>query len=81
MTKFETGKTYRTRFIGDSDSKIDVTIERRTAKTVWFIDPMDYGNGRQVKSARVTVRDGVEEFFPTGRYSMAPVIKADRLAA
>lgn len=38
LIKFETGKTYFSRFICDADSKCEVKIERRTEKSVWIKD-------------------------------------------
>lgn len=68
--KFEAGKTYTARSIGDADCIISVTIERRTAKTV---TAKVFG---ELKSFRVALFDGVEFISPWGSYSMSPVIKA-----
>lgn len=69
MKQFESGKTYETRSIVDSDSIIAVTIAKRTAKTVTTTEG---------KSFRVAVYDGEEIIKPWGSYSMAPIIRAGR---
>lgn len=81
MIKFETGTEYSTRSICDSECVFTVNIIRRTARSVWIKDM----NGETVRRS-IHVLDGVEFFFPYGKYSMAPVIKAtgkvfDRFAA
>lgn len=70
---FQTGKTYATRSVCDSNCIIRLTVERRTAKSIVTTDG---------KRLRVTVCpfDGVERVMPWGRYSMAPVLTADRPA-
>ncbi len=75
MNKFESGKTYQTRSIGDYDCVIKVTIASRTAKTVKATVR------GEVKTFRVNEYNGVEQFMPWGNYSMAPRITADRVAA
>lgn len=78
MKKFEVGKVYYTRFIGDSDSKLQFEILKRTAKRVTIQNMFD-------KSETVTVGvkpnyDGsAETCFPLGRYSMAPMLDAGRM--
>jgi heme-binding NEAT domain protein len=68
---FETGTTYKGRFIGDADSVILLTVKARTAKTIKTADG---------KTLRVSVWNGVEQVKPFGSYSMAPIISADRKA-
>lgn len=76
MTKqFETGRTYATRSACDSECIFSFTILGRTAKTV-----TTEVHGKTVKRG-VSVYDGVEQFMPFGRYSMAAVITADKVAA
>lgn len=70
---FAVGKTYWTRSICDSECIHRVTIARRSAKSVW-IEKYD---GRLVRRA-IEIRDGVEQIWPHGRYSMAAIITADR---
>lgn len=69
--KFETGKTYSTRSVCDSDCIITVTIEKRTDKTVTC------KVRGESKTFRVKPNHNGEEFFmPWGSYSMAPAITA-----
>ena len=75
MKKFEAGKTYRTRFIGDADSILDVKVIKRTPKRI-TVEVEPFG----VSTVGVKVVDEVETALPLGRYSMAPIIRASRLA-
>ena len=70
MTTFETGKTYWTRSVCDHDTVIDVTIAKRTAKTVTDATGKRFG---------LYIYDGIERFKPWGSYSMAPIVSADRV--
>ena len=67
MTKFEPGKTYTTRSIGDHNCIISETIASRTAKTVTTTDG---------KRFRLFEYDGAECFRPWGKFSMAPTLRA-----
>jgi hypothetical protein len=71
--KFEAGKTYYTRSACDYDCIFSNTIVSRTDKTV----TLDNGKRCGVK----VTGDGVEMIYPKGRYSMAPVYMADKIAA
>ena len=75
-TKFETGKTYRMPWIYDSELFNDITIERRTAKSVWI--KCIYTCIVVRKS--ITILNNVETIRPTPAYSMAPRLYADSLA-
>lgn len=68
MQTFQTGKTYSTRSICDSNCIISITIARRTAKTIWTTC------GKQL---RVSEYDGAETVKPYGTYSMCPIIRAN----
>jgi hypothetical protein len=74
-TKFETGKTYQTRSIGDWDCIHSFTILARTGRTITTTV-----HGEKVQR-RINTVDGVEQFKPFGSYSMAAVIRADKQAA
>lgn len=71
MKTFETGKTYQVRSTCDSEMFFKETIVKRTAKTVWTASG---------KTLRVSANyDGTAEiFWPHGKYSMAPIMSADR---
>jgi len=65
--------TYTSRFISNADSIIEILVNKVTAKTVTFTSRGDS------KRAKIHHTDeGVAYFFPYGRYSMAPIMKADR---
>lgn len=69
--KFQTGKTYSTRSVCDSDCIIAVTIEKRTEKTVTC------KVRGESKKFRVSLDYSGQEYFkPWGSYSMAPIITA-----
>jgi hypothetical protein len=68
--KFETGKTYYTRSIGDSNCIIRVTVASRTAKTI---------KTAEGKILRVSDDAGEEIVRPWGRYSMSPTIRASKV--
>lgn len=67
--RFQVGRTYATRSICDSGCIFSETIVTRTEKTVTTASG---------KVFRLSVYEGVEQFFPTGKYSMAPRISADK---
>jgi hypothetical protein len=73
--KFEVGKSYATRSTCDHDCIYAYVIERRTAESVWI-----KRNGETVRRA-IRVYDDVERIDPAGRYSMSPVISADKTEA
>jgi hypothetical protein len=75
VAKFEIGKTYFGRLISDADSRIELTVASRTASTIKTTD------GKSFRIAKnETEWNAAETVFPMGRYSMAPVVKADRKA-
>lgn len=75
--KFKVGVTYYARSIGDHNCIYRGTIEKRTEKTVWVKDPRHPND--KIQSRRVDVRDGVEGFYPFGKYSFAPYFSADEV--
>lgn len=74
VTKFEAGVSYYCRSACNYDCIWHFRIIRRTAKSVWIINDED---GKICRKG-VGVWDGVEKFEPFGRYSMSPVVSADR---
>lgn len=77
-TNFQAGATYGFRFINDSSTVHEITIIRRTTKSVWIADPHD---ATATVRRGIRVHNGVERIDPHGRYSMAPVLSADREVA
>lgn len=72
MSKFESGKTYTTRSVCDHNCIFSIQVERRTAKTIMaFVD-----GAKESQRLGITVHNGEEMVWPTGRYSMAPIIRA-----
>jgi hypothetical protein len=72
MRKFEVGKKYFTRSIGDHDCIITVEVLSRTAKTI----KARTSQGDQ--TFRISEYEGVEQVRPWGSYSMCPIVGADR---
>jgi hypothetical protein len=73
--RFEVGRTYWYTFANDTDTRNEITITRRTARTVFWSIP-----GEKDASSRIRIgTDGVETCFVFGRYSMAPTLRADRV--
>ena len=70
VIKFVPGKTYSTRSICDHNCIFRIGVIKRTAK---FLTIRFQG---ETKRVGVGVYDGVEQIFPTGRYSMAPCVTA-----
>ena len=73
MKTFETNKTYTIRFIGDCELRPEITVMKRTEKTVTV-----KGNHFPEKTLRITksIYDGGEMIAPYGKYSMHPVCRA-----
>ena len=71
ITTFQPGQTYSTRFICDHDSILSITIAKRSK---CFLTTTE---GKRVK---IHQEDGVEYCYPTGIYSMAPIVRADKPA-
>jgi hypothetical protein len=68
MATFQTGKTYTTCSVCDSDCIISVTVTKRTAKTITTAE------GKTLRIS--TDYTGAECVKPWGNYSMAPVVRA-----
>jgi len=76
MKRFKIGQTYQTRFICDSNTQINCEVTHRTAKRVTF-ELVGGSGGIQVPhTVKIHTDDEGEFFFPLGRYSMAPIIRA-----
>jgi len=74
VTKFETGATYKMRFICDADATCEIKVVKRTEKSITIIDP----HTQDSKRCKINIHDNSEYIFPLGKYSMAPVLKASR---
>lgn len=76
MKKFEINSIYYCRSIGDQNCIWLFRILSRTGKT---LDLCDLSNGKKC-TKKVEVIDDIEVCHPLGKYSMAPVLKADSVA-
>ncbi len=78
MKKFEVGRSYIMRSICDSDFTLVYTVIARTAQTITITD------GKKDSKCRILKNESAwcnaETALPFGRYSMAPVLSADRAA-
>ncbi|MBU1171325.1 MAG: JAB domain-containing protein [Proteobacteria bacterium] len=74
---FAVGCIYYTRSICDHNCIYQYEVIKRTEKTLWIRDPRYPNEKRQ--SRRIQIRDGVEGIYPSGRYSMAPYLSADKI--
>lgn len=75
MIEFQVGKTYFARSMCDSDCIFSFVIHSRTAKSV----TVDVHGKRVRRGLTVSAYDGVEQFKPFGSYSMAAIIRADKV--
>jgi len=75
IVRFEVGSSYFCRSACDSNCIWHFEIIRRTASSVWVLV-----DGKECRRG-IRVWDGVEKFEPFGRYSMSPVVSADRRSA
>ncbi len=69
---FEAGSTYSTRSIGDHNCIIEMTVIKRTAKTITA-----EVKGEGLKTFRPYIYDNAEHVRPWGSFSMAPSIGAN----
>jgi hypothetical protein len=74
MSKFQVGKTYTCRSIGDHECIFRFEIVARTAKQ------MTINEHGEIYKRGIHLYDGVEHCKPHGTYSMCAIIRADRLA-
>lgn len=77
--KFETGKTYYVRSIGDHNCIWRFTVVRRSASSVW-VTGCDHNERGAVTRRGLSNYDGCETFSPFGRYSMSPTVSAERVS-
>ncbi len=77
MTKFEVGKTYTMRAIGDHECVWEYTVTKRTASTV----TLDNGKESIVckSNKKVSEWNNTESVYPLGRYTRAPILRAENV--
>ena len=77
---FKEGKTYYGRSICDSDAKILVKVLKRTPKTITIKMLSNWPTDQTKFTVHTSTINGRQyEYIKLGRYSMAPIISADRL--
>ena len=75
MTSFKVGSIYITRLVTDADAKLVFTVKARTAKTITLrVNNTD-------KRLKIHCYRDCEIVYPWGRYSMCPLLFADREVA
>ena len=78
ITTFEPGRCYRMTWVTDAQAETIWSVVKRTAKTVTL---HAYGWGTVTCRIQVSAHWETEVVAPTGRYSMAPVLKASKEVA
>jgi hypothetical protein len=76
MKQFETGKTYSCRSVCDHECVWSFKIVARTDKTI----KTECGKTLRI-NPKLTEYNKSETVFPLGRYSMAPILTADKVTA
>ena len=72
MKKFEVNKEYQGRYVSDWNAVITIKVLKRTAKTITFIED------DEIKTKKLR-SDSETEYVKLGDYSMAPIIRAERV--
>lgn len=78
VSKFVVGRTYYTRSVCDHDCIITVKVVSRTAKTIRAETSKGTQTLRVSEYQDRSRLDVIEQVKPWGRYSMAPIVGADR---
>lgn len=78
MKKFEVGTKYEMRSACDHNCKWSYTVTARTAQTITLTDGKQTIKCKVIK--QVSEWNKAETIYPLGRYSMAPVLTADKIA-
>jgi hypothetical protein len=79
MKKFEIGATYSMNSIYNHEVIWHFTVKARTAQYV----TLAYGERESIRcriNKEISEYRGAESVFPLGRYSMAPILSADKIA-
>lgn len=85
IRKFEVGTVYSTRSICDHDCIFRWVVVKRTAKSVWLQsvggpELKPYGDVTR-RSITKHYSDNAELVYPSGKYSMCPILTADKKEA
>jgi hypothetical protein len=76
LVRFKVGEVYSCRSICDYDCVFRFVVESRTKGTVTIRVP----GALTAKRRKVRIWNGVEQIDPLGRYSMSPILSADKVA-
>ena len=77
MTKFEVGKKYIMRSICDHNCTWEYEVTARTAQTITLADTFTHEVIKCRVNKQVSEWSNTESIFPLGRYSMAPILRAE----
>ena len=80
MQTFETGKTYSTTSICNSDCVFSYRVVKRTAATVTMINKFGVEKTYRINK-RLSEYRNAESIYPEGNYSMCPILSADEEVA
>ena len=72
MKIFEINKEYSGRYVSDWNAVIKIKILKRTAKTITFLED------DEIRTKKIR-NDQTSEYIKLGDYSMAPIIRAERV--
>lgn len=76
--KFEVGKIYGHRFMGDANARVYWRVASRSNSMMTIVDVSEGSTG-ETNRVKIRTQPGEGEWaFPMGQYSMAPVIVASR---
>lgn len=82
ITKFKPGNTYKMGLVTDSSAEIFFKVVKRTESTVVIVE-VDSKNKPREKPVKkgVQIWQDVESCYPYGKYSMAPILRADKVVS
>ena len=73
-TRFLIHNTYSTRSSCNHECVYTFKIIKRTEKNVWIIEAGE----KEIIRRKIIMCEGIETIFPLGKYSMAPVLRANK---
>ena len=73
-TRFIKHNTYSTRSSCNRESIYTFEIIKRTEKSVWILEAGE----KEIIRRKIIMYDGIESIYPIGKYSMAPILRANK---
>ena len=73
-TRFFINNTYSTRSSCNHECVYTFKIIKRTEKNVWILEAGE----KEIIRRKIIMYEGVETTYPLGKYSMAPILRADK---